>query len=66
MEPQIKIVAAEQAPLGAKLMHPYVNECFGTITRICRNPHFGWIGFELNDSSRFNGWHKPTDSVRIA
>jgi hypothetical protein len=65
MNKEIKLVQADQAPLGAKLMHPYVNECFGEITKLCRNPHYGWIGFQLNDSDSFNGWHKPTDLVRI-
>ena len=63
---EIRLVRADEAPLGAILMHPYVNERCGRITRLCRNPHFGWIGFELNDSNAFRGWFKPADLVRIA
>ena len=35
------------------------------VTRICRNPHHGWIGFELNDSNRFLGWFKPEQEVAL-
>lgn len=65
-EKVIRLVRADEAPLGAFLMHPYVNECYGRITRLCKNPHYGWIGFELNDSGAFRGWYQPADRVRIA
>ena len=63
---ETKLLRAEEVPLGAVVVHPYVDECFGRVTRLCVNPHFGWIGFELNDSPCFNGWHKRGDLVRVA
>ena len=35
------------------------------VTTLCRNTHYGWIGFELNDSARFMGWFKPEQEVEV-
>ncbi len=52
---------ADQVALG-EFVAINANES-ARVTRICRNPHHGWIGFELNDSNRFFGWFKPNQEV---